>query len=321
MSLYRSPAVALMPDLTPKPLRSKGNAIINLMGAVGGVMALGFITVMVPKTENPDYTAVFAAAAIVMVVSVTILALTIRENKMAVKDEPEEKERAENVPQRGLSAPEKRSLVLILASVFFWFMGYNAVTTAFSKYARAYWGLTGGAFAYTLIIAQAAAICAYLPVAALSQRIGRRKTILCGVTGLTLAFGAAVFFRSFNYGMFALFALAGISWAAINVNSYPMVVELAKGSGRGKIHGLLLYFLHGGADYYPHPLRLPAGKRGVSHAVPLRCGVRRGIVLYDAFRASRRCKNREVFFQIGGFCFSRRLILTCNEVVVISQFC
>lgn len=242
MSLYRSPAVALMPDLTPKPLRSKGNAIINLMGAVGGVMALGFITVMVPKTENPDYTAVFAAAAIVMVVSVTILALTIRENKMAVKDEPEEKERAENAPQRGLSAPEKRSLVLILASVFFWFMGYNAVTTAFSKYARAYWGLTGGAFAYTLIIAQAAAICAYLPVAALSQRIGRRKTILCGVTGLTLAFGAAVFFRSFNYGMFALFALAGISWAAINVNSYPMVVELAKGADVGKYTGFYYTF-------------------------------------------------------------------------------
>ena len=141
MGTYRSPAVALMPDVTPKPLRSRANAIINLMGAVGGVMALGFITVMVPKTENPDYTAVFAAAAIVMVVSVTILVLTIRENKMAVKDEPEEKERAENVPQRGLSAPEKRSLVLILASVFFWFMGYNAVTTAFSKYARAYWGL------------------------------------------------------------------------------------------------------------------------------------------------------------------------------------
>ena len=242
MGTYRSPAVALMPDLTPKPLRSKGNAIINLMGAVGGVMALGFITVMVPKTENPDYTAVFAAAAIVMVVSVTILALTIRENKMAVKDEPEEKERAENVPQRGLSAPEKRSLVLILASVFFWFMGYNAVTTAFSKYARAYWGLAGGAFAYTLIIAQAAAICAYLPVAALSQRIGRRKTILCGVTGLTLAFGAAVFFRSFNYGMFALFALAGISWAAINVNSYPMVVELAKGADVGKYTGFYYTF-------------------------------------------------------------------------------
>ena len=223
----------LIPGVSPKK---------TVEGAVGGVMALGFITVMVPKTENPDYTAVFAAAAIVMVVSVTILALTIRENKMAVKDEPEEKERPENVPQRGLSAPEKRSLVLILASVFFWFMGYNAVTTAFSKYARAYWGLTGGAFAYTLIIAQAAAICAYLPVAALSQRIGRRKTILCGVTGLTLAFGAAVFFRSFNYGMFALFALAGISWAAINVNSYPMVVELAKGADVGKYTGFYYTF-------------------------------------------------------------------------------
>ena len=130
-------------------------------------MALGFITVMVPKTENPDYTAVFAAAAIVMVVSVTILALTIRENKMAVKDEPEEKERAENVPQRGLSAPEKRSLVLILAfGVLLVYGGITRSRQRFPSMQGAHWGLTGGAFAYTLIIAQAAAICAYLPVAA-----------------------------------------------------------------------------------------------------------------------------------------------------------
>ena len=240
MGLYRSPAVALMPDLTPKPVRSKGNAVINLMGSVGGIASLALIALLVPKTENPSYLPLFAAVACIMVAAVTVLALTIRENRMRVPDEPREERK--DSPARGLTRPEKRSLVLILSSVFFWFMGYNAVTTAFSKYARFYWGLTGGAFSYTLIVAQAAAICAYLPVAALSGKIGRRKTILCGVALLAAVFGSAALFKTFNAGMFALFALAGIAWAAINVNSYPMVVELARGADVGRYTGFYYTF-------------------------------------------------------------------------------
>lgn len=241
MGLYRSPAVALMPDLTPRPLRSKGNAVINLMGSVGGILSLGLIAALVPKGEQPSYTLLFFVVACIMVVAVLVLALTIRENKMRVRDDAEDKPN-DSAASGTLSSAEKRSLVLILASVFCWFMGYNAVTTAFSKYARFYWGLTGGSFSYTMIVAQAAAICAYLPVASLSQRIGRRKTILCGVALLTAVFIGAACFTTFNAGMFVLFALAGIAWAAINVNSYPMVVELAKGADVGKYTGFYYTF-------------------------------------------------------------------------------
>lgn len=240
MGLYRSPAVALMPDLTPRPLRSRGNAVINLMGSVGGITSLALIALLVPKVDHPSYLPLFASIACIMIVSVAVLALTIRENRMRVPDEPQE--RRDGAPARGLSRPEKRSLALILVSVFLWFMGYNAVTTAFSKYARFYWNLTGGAFSYTLMVAQAAAICAYLPVAALSGRIGRRKTILCGVALLAAVFGSAALFRTFNAGMFALFALAGVAWAAINVNSYPMVVELARGADVGRYTGYYYTF-------------------------------------------------------------------------------
>ena len=221
-------------------LRSKGNAVINLMGSVGGIASLALIALLVPKTDHPSYLTLYAAVACIMAAAVAVLACTIRENRMRVPDEPGQERR--DSPSRGLSLPEKRSLVLILASVFFWFMGYNAVTTAFSKYARFYWGLTGGAFSYTLIVAQAAAICAYLPVASLSGKIGRRKTILCGVALLAAVFGSAALFQSFNASMFVLFALAGIAWAAINVNSYPMVVELARGADVGRYTGFYYTF-------------------------------------------------------------------------------
>ena len=131
----------------------------------------------------------------------------------------------------------KKSLMLILASVFFWFMGYNAITTSFSKYAEVYWGLQGGAYAYTLIIAQAAAIVSYIPAGIVATKIGRRKTIMGGVAALAIAFGSCLFFKTFSGMVFFFFVLAGAGWAFINVNSYPMVVEMSKGASVGKFTG------------------------------------------------------------------------------------
>ena len=94
MGTYRSPAVALMPNLTPKPLRSKANAIINLMGAVGGIISLLMIKFLVPAGERPDYFPLFLGAAIVMVVCVVVMVLTVPEKKLAAaigvenEDEP-----------------------------------------------------------------------------------------------------------------------------------------------------------------------------------------------------------------------------------------
>ena len=149
----------------------------------------------------------------------------------------EEEAPVETVSGKPLAKATKCSLYLILASVFLWFMGYNAITTNFSKYANVYWGLTGGSYAYTLIVAQAAAIIAYIPSGAISRRIGRRKTILCGVALLAVAFSASLFFKTFSAMIFFFFVLAGVGWALINVNSYPMVVELSQGENTGKYTG------------------------------------------------------------------------------------
>ncbi len=249
MSSFRSPAVALMPDVTPKPLRSRANAIINLMGTIGGIIALALIAVMVPK-ENPDYLALFLTVAVLMVVCVVVLFLTVKENALHRKmltdsaamgiDEGADQEE----PGKGRAmAPEvKKSLGFMLASIALWFMGYNAVTTAFSRYAQIYWGLEGGLFAYTLIVAQAAALIAYIPVGAFSARYGRKRTVQLGVVLLGLAFGGARLFTTFSPVILGLFAVAGVGWASINVNSYPMVVEMSRGSDIGKYTGLYYTF-------------------------------------------------------------------------------
>lgn len=242
MSTFRSPAVALMPDVTPKPLRSKGNAIINLMGSAGGIIVL--VLGMVFGTGKPEnaqmsYTGFFAVIAGLMLAALLIFMLTVREKKWAAEaDRINSKLDSKEIAKKGgkLSRDEQKSLILILASVVLWYMGYNAVTSKYSVYAGSVLGLD---FNLTLIIAQAAAIISYIPVGIISSKLGRKKTILAGVIMLGSAFFCASFMRdgSSLIVMNCLFALAGIGWATINVNSYPMVVELAKSGDVGKYTG------------------------------------------------------------------------------------
>lgn len=253
MSTYRSPAVSLMPDVTPKPLRSKGNAIINLMGAVGGILSLGFIQLLIPAQvpagQRVNYLPLFAAVAGVMVVCILILAWRVRENRLVETMHAESaamgiEEELEDAPASADKLPpdKRKSLILILCSVFLWFFGYNAVTTAFSKYATQMWGMAGGNFAGVLMVAQIAAIIAFIPVGMVASKIGRKRTILGGIVLLALAFGSAYFFHTFSSVIFVFFALAGVGWASINVNSYPMVVEMSKGSNVGKYTGYYYTF-------------------------------------------------------------------------------
>ena len=248
MGSYRSPAVSLMPDVTPKPLRSKANAIINLMGAVGGVISLILISALVPKEGKPDYFPIFLIVAAVMVFSVLLLLWKIRENPLRTEREKidaglSETEEADEAPAKTTLDPAvRRSLVLILISVACWFMGYNAVTTAFSRYAQIYWGIQGGGFANCLLIATAAAILSYIPVGSIASRVGRKKTILGGVVLLASMFAIGATVKEYHIWINGLFALVGVAWAAINVNSYPMVVEMSKGSDIGKFTGFYYTF-------------------------------------------------------------------------------
>ena len=246
MATYRSPAVALMPDLTPKPLRSAGNAVINLMGAVGGVYALILIRLLVPKGDNPSYLAVFLGVAVLMIAAVVVLVTTIREKKLAAMiaaDYPDEEVSSVTQTSSGDLSPEvKRSLRFILASILLWFTAYNAVTTAFSRYAVTVWKMEGGGFASCLMVATVAAIISYIPVGAISARIGRKKTILLGLCAMLISYSAVFFYPTYNVTANFFFALIGAGWAAIGVNSLPVVVEMSRGSEIGKYTGLYYTF-------------------------------------------------------------------------------
>ena len=252
MGTYRSPAVALMPDVTPKPLRSKGNAIINLMGALGGVFTLAVTGVLVGTQADgrPDYQPLFIAVSALMVIAVLILLFFVKENKLAAEaaainatldeDTGDSSDKAGSMG--ALPKDMKRSLILILASVFFWFMGYNAVTTSFTKYVSVRWNYDLAAASQCLMVGTVAAVLSYLPVGMLSSRFGRKRIIQIGVVVLTLAFAAAACFTQFSKALYVVFALVGMAWAMINVNSYPMVVEISKSGDVGKYTGYYYTF-------------------------------------------------------------------------------
>ena len=253
MGTYRSPAVALMPDVTPKPLRSKGNAIINLMGAVGGILYLAVAAVMYPNSKvqglaHVNYQPLFLVVSAIMFVAVGVLFLTIKEPKLTAENRELEKQHPEwNLAKddgsgnQVLPAPVKRSLGFLLASIALWFAGYNGVTTWFTTYISVVMGQGLGGASTCLLVATAGAIVSYIPIGALASKIGRKKTIMGGIILLAacflLGFVLTTVYSSINAVMFVVFALVGLAWAAINVNSLPMVVEMCKGSDIGKFTG------------------------------------------------------------------------------------
>lgn len=244
MAVFRSPAVALMPDVTVKPLRSKGNAVINLMGTAGGIAVLAFgIIFKTGEVGKTDFAAYVLAVSILMAVGLLVFLLFVNEPLWASEMEEDTKKygldkepSGEVGEKRKLTRAELTSLILILASVALWYTGYNAVTSKYSVYAETVLKVD---FNTTLIVAQAAAVVSYIPVGIISSKIGRKKSILAGVAMLAAAFVVAIFLTDVKseLHMFPIFALAGIGWATINVNSFPMAVELAKAGDVGKYTG------------------------------------------------------------------------------------
>ena len=252
MAVYRTPAVAYMPDVTEKPLRSKANAVINLVGYIGGIFATIVMMFMLKSdknaagetvySEDQSFLPVFLVIAVFMLVCVLVMVLSVNENRLIAETKIEE-EAEETVSGGGkLSRPVKISLVLILASVFLWFMAYNAVTTAFSRYCVNVWGVDLGVSSSFLLTATIAAIAAFVPLGFLSGKVGRKKTVLIGIALMTVCYLIAVFIRQQTPFMYLIFALVGIGWAAINVNSFPMVVEMSSGADVGKYTGFYYTF-------------------------------------------------------------------------------
>ena len=254
MGPYRSPAVALMPDITPKPLRSKANAIINLMGAVGGILYL-LITTFLYHVKSETYVSFFPLFAIVAGIMAAALAVVmsfVNEPELVKKQQEYERKHPEDdltehtAQGDTLPADVKKSLTFLLVSISLWFVGYNGVSTWFSVYAENIWGMSLGQANTCLTIATGGAILSYIPIGTVASRIGRRKTIRFGTLLLSGSFLAAFLLtmalEGFSPVLYLLFLLVGLAWASINVNSLPMVVEMCKGSEVGKFTGLYYTF-------------------------------------------------------------------------------
>ena len=253
MGTYRSPAVALMPDVTPKPLRSKANAIINLMGAIGGLLYLIVAAVMYPNSKvqglsHVNYQPLFIVVSAFMFIAVAVLFITIKEPKLRAENAALEAEHPEwNLAQDDGSGNDilprevKRSLGFLLASIALWFMGYNGVTTWFTTYVSVVMGQGLGGASTCLLVATGGAIVSYIPIGILASKFGRKRTIMTGIVLLASCFALGYFltttYSSINIVMFVVFAIVGLAWAAINVNSLPMVVEMCRGSDVGKFTG------------------------------------------------------------------------------------
>lgn len=253
MGTYRSPAVALMPDVTPKPLRSKGNAIINLMGAVGGMLYLAIAAVMYPTAKvqgltHVNYQPLFIVVSLIMFVAVLVLFLTIREPKLVAENRALEAKhpewnlaKSDGSGNETLPSPVKRSLGFLLASIALWFAGYNGVTTWFTTYIAVVMGEGLGGASTCLLVGTIGAIISYLPIGMLASKFGRKSMIYFGTLLLTgcfiTGFILTTLYDHINIFMYVVFALVGLAWASINVNSLPMVVEMCRGSDVGKFTG------------------------------------------------------------------------------------
>ena len=259
MQAYRSPAVAFMPDVTPKPLRSKANGIINLIGYLGGVFVtlLGFIPAFKLNKDSPfdKIQSVviwpFVICTIVFIAVLIYLAFSIKENKMVEesKDDVEYGETlSENLEEikenNKLSKGDKRNFIILLLAIFFWFMAFNSFETFGSLFTKNILN-DSNLYSQMATFLSVSSIVSFVLFANLSSKIGRKWAIVLGLVLLILSLGLiAIISMSINvsengvggwkYLFYVLAAIMGIGWALVNINSFPMVVEFANKDNVGK---------------------------------------------------------------------------------------
>lgn len=298
MATFRSPAVALMPDVTPKPLRSQANAIINLCGGLGGAISFLIYTVVLFGERLENYVIIFGAVAGGMLLLLAGFLALVKERKMVkecqeickefgiddfdAEESEETKRHAESFIEDGGEAPvedkpelkpeikelvkaklakvkspkewwgaksdlEKskfKSFVLILAAIFMWFMGYNAVSSNLSVYTTKALNLSAGVASIISGVSMAVSAIAFIPVGYMAVKLGRRKTIMIGFALAVVSFVLICFAVAPNDKaiiptvLFALFYLiAGFGLIIANVNTFPMVTELSTAETVGQYTG------------------------------------------------------------------------------------
>lgn len=247
LSSYRSPCVALMPDVTPRPVRAKADAFNSLMAAAAGIIVMVSISLAVPNVERPSYLPVFLIVSVLIVLCTIVFTVFFREKQSV--DKMHEESIAMGVPEAEVDASDeggkeketdkvvRRSLLGILLCVFFYFMASNAVTSAFSKYASQVWGAGGGSFANFQLVATLVTLISYMPMAGLSCRIGRKRTTYIGI-GLMCLGGLSIFLTSgYTHLIYVWVSIAGIGMGTVATTIYPMIMEVASEKTTGRYTG------------------------------------------------------------------------------------
>lgn len=226
MAVFRTPVVALMPDITPSPLRSKANGVINLMGGLGGVLAYAAGGLL----YGIYHPLPFWVGGLLLVVAILIMFFSIKEPRELVESAlPAERRRGIGelfAGLRGLPRENVRSLVLLILAIFFWFVGYNSIETFFSSYGVNVLHIKESTAALVMGIANITFIIFAIPSGFIASRFGRRRTILAGLV-LFAALLIVAFFLPKLPVVIAALALGGIAWSLININSLPMVVDIS----------------------------------------------------------------------------------------------
>lgn len=245
MAMFRTPVIALMPDITPSPLRSKANGVINLMGGVGAILAF-FVGARLYDLGRPIPFLIFA---VVLVIAVALVYLFIKEPRVAA--EPPSQEAGVLANLRIILADRDRSAILILFAIFAWFVGFNVIETFFTLYGVNVLGIKESAASLTLGFLSVTFVLFAVPSGFIATKFGRKRTILVGLAGLALLLATvrvlppATQMLSLGAGislLHVLMMLAGIFWACININSLPMVVDIAPQDRLGTYTGLYYFF-------------------------------------------------------------------------------
>ena len=250
MAIWRTPVVALMPDITPSKYRSQANGIINLMGGLGAIIA--FLGGAKLYEMDPAYP--FYLGAVLVALSAVLVFIFIKEPKVSAAAEKEPPNLMESL-RLILNDPD-RSAFRILLAIFFWFVAYNGIEAFFTLYAKNHLGLTGSDGSRLLGQLSLLFVLFSLPSGYIGAAIGRKKTIMVGIVFMALC--VALMFilpvETLTIPLTTLPALglvpvigvilmvAGIAWSLININSLPMVVDMTEASRIGTYTGLYYLF-------------------------------------------------------------------------------
>jgi len=222
MAGFRTPVITLMPDLTPSPLRSQANGIINMMGGIGMLIAtLGSSILYKQNRIGP-----FVFGGVLMAIAILMLFIFIKEKKEFESSESDEQGLGALHGIRSISADTRRSLIFLMSAIFCWFVGYNAIDTFLSSYGVSELGMSLSTAPYLMAAASLTFLAFSVPAGYIGARFGRRRVIIIGL----VIFGSLLllnFFLNSATLVWPILAIGGMGWALININSLPMVIDSA----------------------------------------------------------------------------------------------